>query len=376
MTNSATTHPDGEDPYAECDRRRQRAATWLRPRLLRGSEGNGVGREPGMSPSEFVTALYRGILARDPDPSGLQHYVATLEQHGLRPDEVVRSVAASEEATTHSRLLRRTLEARWQVRSECRALRRVYFLHIMKTGGTSLAEGLRILLPDELCLTGLFLDHLVLIPRPILRNAALISGHLPYETLDVLPRPITVCTIIRDPVERTLSHYWHLKQDPGLGSQHSNLSLEEFLESDRWGTLARNYQARQLVHRVGVARAWIDFSPHERLRELGLPSAPEHPLQGLFDTTSIASTGTDLEREALGCLDSIELVGVTERLAELVAQVAAHWGVERPPPIDHRNVANGRPEAGELPSRILKRIQELNAVDMALYEQARLRGSA
>ncbi len=302
--------------------------------------------------------------------------MAALEQHAQRPDEVVRSVAASEEATTHSLLLRNTLEARWQVRSECSALRQVYFLHIMKTGGTSLVQALRILLPAELCLTGLFLDHLVLIPKPILHNAALISGHLPYEALDLLPRPVTVCTIIRDPVERTLSHYWHLKHDPVLRTQHSKLSLEEFLESDRWEAVARNYQARHLVHRVGVARAWIDFSPQERFRELGLPSPPDYPLQGLFDTTPIASTGTELEREALACLGSIELVGITERLAELAAQVAAHWGVERPPPIDHRNVGKARPEAGALPRRLLKHIQELNAVDMALYEQARARVSA
>ena len=45
---------------------------------------------------DIVTGLYRGILRREPDPSGLVNHVKRLDS-GERIDTVVKSLLASEE---------------------------------------------------------------------------------------------------------------------------------------------------------------------------------------------------------------------------------------------------------------------------------------
>jgi hypothetical protein len=56
--------------------------------------------------------------------------------------------------------------------------RPIYVLHVMKTGGTSLIEGLRSILAPGPCLTEIFLDDFVSIPRSTLEQMSLVAGHL------------------------------------------------------------------------------------------------------------------------------------------------------------------------------------------------------
>ena len=56
---------------------------------------------------DFVTALYRALLRREPDPDGLAHYIARLADVG--PTEIVSAFAGSEEF----RALDRPVDLRW-----------------------------------------------------------------------------------------------------------------------------------------------------------------------------------------------------------------------------------------------------------------------
>ena len=56
----------------------------------------------GYSIEAVITALYRGLLGRAPDPAGLQHHVEKAAAKGLA--EVVRSIARSVEAMERSKM--------------------------------------------------------------------------------------------------------------------------------------------------------------------------------------------------------------------------------------------------------------------------------
>jgi len=250
----------------------------------------------------------------------------------------------------------------------------LYVLHIMKTGGTSLVDGLRPGLappvPD-----GDLSGRLVSVPRYVLENVPLVTGHLGYEARKLLPPRFVTCVVLRDPVERTLSHYAHLQRNPEVIAECPDFSLEQFVRSPRWRSLCDNYQARQLVHEVRLERAWVDFSPEEEFRSLGPPFPPEHslPLQSLFDCSPLSVPADELLDRACERLDTIEFVSVTDRLDELFARVARSWGVDNPPPLPRLQVGPGRPHAEDVPGRLLDAIREATAVDSALYERARER---
>ena len=289
---------------------------------------------------------------------------------GMAPEQVVRLILQGEEAALVR--LRTAREPLWAARGKAGVERPLCFIHLLKTGGTALVSHLRRLLPPELCLTGLYLDHLVAVPGYALDGAAVIAGHLPYEAVELLPAHGAICTVLRDPVERTLSHYSHLSRHPDVRRHHPDLSLERYLQAPEWQGHASNHQARRLVLRIGITGAWRDFSPRERLKSLGWDFSADfpHPLDALLDRVPLDLPDHELERRALDTLGFIEFVGVTERLDDLFRRVAAFLGITDPPRLVRENVGSNRVRRADLPTALVDTILEQNAVDLALYERA------
>jgi hypothetical protein len=310
--------------------------------------------------ADVVTALYSALLGRLPDEEGLAHHTAALED-GAGAADVAAALWSSQEAG-------------YQATAPL-AGPPVFVLHIMKTGGTSLVEGLRALASPRPCLTGIFLDELVLLPRYVLARVSLVAGHLGYEARALLPAGFVACVVLREPVERTLSHYSHLRRNPEVIAECPEFSLEHFVHSPRWRTLCGNYQARQLVHEIGLGGAWVDFSPEERFRSLGPPFPAEHrlPLQSYFDCSPLSLGADELLVRARERLAAIEFVGVTEQLDALSATLAHAWGTPNPPPLPRLQAGEDRLRADDVPRPLLDAIREETAVDLALYEETRRR---
>jgi hypothetical protein len=255
----------------------------------------------------------------------------------------------------------------------------LYFMHIMKTGGTALTTVLA-----RLCavahagtsVTEIFLDQFVLYDPRRWTEVGFVTGHLPWEVRELLPPATRAVTVLRDPVERSLSHYWQLTINPDVQAESPGFSLEEFVESPRWNTLCRDYQARQLAHRIDVAQAGKSYAPAERFASLGPPFPSEHqyPLQSLFDCSPLTLSGSDLERAALQSLSEIEFVGVTEHLDALSREVTERvWSLDAEPVLGRQNTAPDRPRRGTVSADLVRRIEEMTAVDHALYDEARRR---
>ncbi len=253
----------------------------------------------------------------------------------------------------------------------------LYFVHIMKTGGTALTTAMARLCAASgagECITEMFLDQFV--QRHAWDGVGFVTGHLPWEAHELLPAATRTMTVLRDPVERTLSHYWQLSINPDVVAESPGFSLEEFVESPRWNTLCRNYQARQLAHRVGLAGAGTAFDPAARFAQLGppFPRTHQYPLQSLFDCEPLALDDNELEAAARRSLAEIEFVGVTDHLDDLYRRVAgAVWSVADPPPLGRENTAPDRPRRQTAPTDLIRRIEEMTAVDRVLYEAARAR---
>jgi len=167
---------------------------------------------------EVIEALYRGLLDRDPEPPGLAAQLAALEA-GAPLHQVVYGIGHSREY--FEMWLRGgdppalATEA-WRAATRHPNEAHIYFLHIMKTGGTALVEGLSALAGDRFCLTQIFLDHMVALPPVVLESAALVAGHLGIEAREFLPAGTVTATALRDPLGRVLSHYAHILVDPAL----------------------------------------------------------------------------------------------------------------------------------------------------------------
>ena len=130
-------------------------------------------------------------------------------------------------------------------------------MHIMKTGGTALTTALARINDSAhrgASVTEIFLDQFVQRDREQWRETGFVTGHLPWEARELLPPETRALTVLRDPVDRTLSHYWQLSVNPDVHAESPGFSLEEFVGSPRWNTLCHDYQARQLAHRVDLAQ--------------------------------------------------------------------------------------------------------------------------
>jgi hypothetical protein len=328
---------------------------------------------------EIVDGLYRALLGREPDEAGRRHQLASLQTDHAAVRDLVHGLRWSTESGL--RWLRTDAGRRGEAVSSSTAGRRarggedpVYFLHIMKTAGTSLVNALCAQAGDRLCLTQMFLDYVAFVPGPVIEGAALVAGHLGYGVVPLLDPQTRVVTVIREPVSRVLSHYSHLRRDPAVVDQTSGLALEEFIRNPRWRPLMENFQARHLVHDVSPARAWIDFSPPDRLAALGPPfPAQDHlPLQFLLDYGPLTVAPDELEPLALERLESLDLVGVTEELDRFHAALLDHWG--RPAPaggLPRDNAGGAKVGAGEVPPDLMEEILAANQVDLALYRRAR-----
>jgi hypothetical protein len=314
------------------------------------------------------------VLDRAPDRDGLAHHLRELEA-GQTREQVLRGMVQSPEAAMLSLYqpgVRKLVADFWaQGTAARRTAQPVCFLHTMKTAGTSLRRALVGLAAPWPSLAELFLDDLVCAPSPLLDHAMFLAGHLPYEALDLLPPGLAVCTVVRDPIERTLSHLAHLNGRVLAERDQGELSLDEFIWSPLYQPLWQDYQARQLVHRIGLRDAWRSFSPLEQAKMRGIEGADAaYPLQSLFDSTPLELEGDALARAALERLEMVHFVGTTDSLHALVTRIAEFWHRPVPAQMPYEGRSESRIDAKAIGAVLLDAIKAGTAADAALYERA------
>jgi hypothetical protein len=226
----------------------------------------------------------------------------------------------------------------------------------MKCGGTALTHGLSVLAAPWPRLIDVWLDQLVCMPRPLLERAVLVTGHLPFPVLELLPPGTVALTVLRDPVERTLSHYGHVRTHGG----RPDLTLEEFIGSEAWHPAWVDYQARQLACDVPVGEAWLGRFP------------AGDSLQALVDAPFTIDR-VELAELATKRLAALDVVGVADDLDAVARRVAELWAKPVPAPLYRANENLAPVATSNLSSSLRDEIRRGTEVDAQLYELARER---
>jgi hypothetical protein len=226
---------------------------------------------------------------------------------------------------------------------------RFFFVHVQKTGGTALFKRLknhfgdRAVYPDasdgDVVRVAPQLSVDVLLARWHERSDQIrvVTGHFPLCTTELLGGGFISLTVLREPVERTLSYLRHHQK---LTSADRDKSLEAIYDDDfRFRTLVHNHMVKM-------------FS-----------LTPSEMTDGTLTSVVFTPQHLDRAKEQLGTVDAL---GLQERFDEFCEHLQLRFGWH----LGDRLYAN-RTEPVAVPESFRARIAEENAMDVELYAYAR-----
>ncbi|HKH23784.1 MAG TPA: hypothetical protein VKA88_09175 [Solirubrobacterales bacterium] len=226
---------------------------------------------------------------------------------------------------------------------------RFFFVHMLKTGGVSLYMRLQREFGEEAVypaesdgdpeqvMPQLFPNLLVDRWRVRRDEIRVVTGHFPLCTRELLDAEFATFTVLRHPVERTLSYLRHHRdRTPG----ESERPLEAIYEDpERFEPFIENHMVKMLSLRV------------------------EEMTDGMM---TVIKLGRRRLRQAKKALERMDAVGIQDDLEGFAQRLEHLYGWRLGPPV-HENVT----ARTEVPASFRNRIAEDNRLDMELYEHAR-----
>jgi hypothetical protein len=223
----------------------------------------------------------------------------------------------------------------------------LFFVHVMKTAGTSLKGRLRhavgpsAVYPDPsdgpVAAAVLRPDHMAARLAARRDEIRVVTGHFPLCATELLDGPVTTFTVLREPVARTLSFLRHQRENAG-----GAVSLEELYdEPHRFTGLIQNHMVKMFALTLDVMR----------------------PKGGVRTPVAFERRHLELAKERLATVD---LVGVQERFGPFCDALGRRYELDLGP---ERHAH--RTEPLEVSEALLARIAEDNALDAELYRFAR-----
>lgn len=223
---------------------------------------------------------------------------------------------------------------------------RFFFMHLQKTGGTTLVHRLpRHFHPAQIYpnasdgdafISTISVRHLV--ERWMARRdeVRIVAGHFPLCTTELLGSEFTTLTMLRAPVERTLSY---LRHHVMMTPDDRHKPLEEIYEDPfRFDGLVHNHMVKML--------------------SLSSREMTEGALTRIdFDENRLAAA-----KERLA---SIDVVGVQERFEDFWRELASRFGWDLGEPARSNETV-----PVDVSDQFRARIAEDNSLDIELYEHA------
>jgi AraC-like DNA-binding protein len=228
---------------------------------------------------------------------------------------------------------------------------RFFFVHIMRTGGTTLEQQLRrafsraevypdpdVDFPGGDIMHHLEVSYLLGLPPERFRSIRLFYGHFPFVATDMLGNGFVTLTLLRDPVERTISLLRVLREQ--RAAWHG-LTLEQMYDDvNMFPRLIHNHQTKLFSMTVA-----------------------DDP-QSYRDEITIDRTRLELAKQNLARID---LIGLTEQYGEFLAMLRRRFGW----PLSEETRMNAAGGAPEEQSDLRRRIAVDNAIDIEFYAYAR-----
>lgn len=166
----------------------------------------------------------------------------------------------------------------------------------------------------------------------------LIKGHLGHELMNFVHPETIKITILREPVERVISHYYYAKRTP----QHymykvihdSNVSLDDYVSLNPDGELSNWY----ISHFTGLSAEEVKSKPQYSISKASAEVIERYDLIGFLDKYS-------------------EFIENLKRLTKL-RDTYKHVKI---------NTTVGRPSIDDIPLDTIQKITESNAIDIDFY---------
>jgi hypothetical protein len=293
---------------------------------------------------EEIFWAYRFILGRDPE--GETAYRA----HRGHPDWAAMRDAILQSPEARQNVARIVCEPPAAFDYFRRLL---VFLHIEKTGGTSLHHALTS--REEIAVSPNRLAHIPSLTLGFLNQYDCISGHFTYQEALALPRhPKCIVTMLRNPADRLISFYRFHR--------------------------AHGEESDNPVARIAVAHSAVDFFRHPEIigshrvfnsyvhNLVGLPAHPQRCTAEAMEEATLRS---------LDILASLDAVGIVERMGESERLFRAVVDPAMPPVArlnrtDQRDEEDGfrRVEPVPLTPELSEAIEPLIAYDRVIYRHA------
>jgi hypothetical protein len=192
------------------------------------------------------------------------------------------------------------------------------------------------------------------------------TGHFPLAARDLMGPDLVTLTLLRDPVERTVSVLKHFKR---LWPRYGDLSLDAIYDDELvFRHFVEHHQTRMFALTAGDGtRSFASVTDYDTLRRaLENPAGPSAAL----DAGAVVAVDADRLAQAKRNLASIDVLGVNESFDAFVAQLRNGYGWwpsgER---FDAR--ANVSSEPWVASDALRARIERDNPFDRELYEHAR-----
>jgi len=234
-------------------------------------------------------------------------------------------------------------------------MRAFFFIHVMKTAGTTFVRALQQQFPPESIYPTRGIDWTsptdveayINIPRLVSLSDArkqqvrIYTGHFPFMVADLLDPDLVTLTVLRDPIDRTISV---LKQVKRRDARFRDTPLESIYD-DRptFRFFVENHQTKVFS---------LTPDDHEVAINCGLT----------IDDVRYARAQENLAR--------VDVIGFTESFDAFIAEVRARFGWW-PAGVDPQTRANVSTEDWDVDPTFRARIAADNAYDIQLYEYAK-----
>ena len=246
--------------------------------------------------------------------------------------------------------------------------RKLVFLHLPKTGGTTLHHHFAShFAPNEVCPERFSRLHRM-DPAEMPRYR-FFSGHYNMQQVGLIPGPLFTVTVLRDPVERVLSNYYFWKRHPpGPATADPNSGPAVARANDLLGFLRST--SPQVQDSINNTMA--------RYLAGGVRVAADLTYRFGSGCGEIQVSELEVLHRATGTLLSLDVVGFTPRLGDVYTRVAHAFGMKRVDTLARLNTREGlRPDLEPPPpeepvtQEIRVELDRLTSVDRILFRLAR-----
>ncbi len=281
----------------------------------------------------------------------------------------------------------------------------IYFLHIPKTAGSSLASLIRCAYPEKLGIPAHQIAELLKLSAEEINKYKCFTGHFGTGLFSLLDHDIPCFTMLRDPFERVVSDILYGSKFPiNLPEELSDELKQIYLKGDlreifnhpfipeileklkcieNTPTIFMSEMIGRLKSTVNTQNLYLGYYIDLNNYLDGSHSPLTQSNQTITNLEVIfvqqLMSGLDMDKivsNAKQRLDKMEVVGIAEQFNDSAGLVCDFLGIRHPKTFPQENVSPEKlklgsltyRESGKIPDDVIKRIDELTACDREIYE--------